>query len=84
MRFGFPAPRVVPWPSSYRSVSPRRSRSFSSVHWLTIPADSANHWQDSLPAITRRGSYRVVYEIIDKPPVIIVVRIDHRRTVYHR
>jgi len=32
----------------------------------------------------RRGSYRVVYEIIDKPPVIIVVRIDHRRTVYHR
>jgi len=32
----------------------------------------------------RRGSYRVVYTITDEPAVITVVRIDHRRTVYHR
>lgn len=31
----------------------------------------------------RRGSYRVVYRISDDPNVI-VVRIDHRRSVYHR
>jgi len=32
----------------------------------------------------RRGSYRVVYSIADNPNVITVLRIDHRRTVYHR
>ena len=32
----------------------------------------------------RRGSYRVVYRITDNPSVITVVRIDHRRSVYHR
>lgn len=32
----------------------------------------------------RRGSYRVVYSITDNPEVITVVRIDHRRSVYHR
>ena len=32
----------------------------------------------------RRGSYRVVYSITDNPRVITVVRIDHRRSVYHR
>jgi len=32
----------------------------------------------------RRGSYRVVYTIADNPSVIHVVRIDHRRSVYHR
>ena len=31
----------------------------------------------------RRGSYRVVYTITDDPAVITVVRVDHRRTVYH-
>jgi mRNA-degrading endonuclease RelE of RelBE toxin-antitoxin system len=32
----------------------------------------------------RRGSYRVVYVITDQPDAITVVRIDHRRSVYHR
>jgi len=32
----------------------------------------------------RRGSYRVVYTIDDNPNVINVIRIDHRRSVYHR
>ncbi|MDQ3432385.1 MAG: type II toxin-antitoxin system RelE/ParE family toxin [Actinomycetota bacterium] len=32
----------------------------------------------------RRGSYRVVYTIAEDPGVIHVVRIDHRRSVYHR
>lgn len=32
----------------------------------------------------RRGSYRVVYAISESPDVITVLRIDHRRTVYHR
>ena len=32
----------------------------------------------------RRGSYRVVYSITDDPRMITVVRIDHRRSVYHR
>lgn len=32
----------------------------------------------------RRGSYRVVYRITDDPAVITVLRIDHRRSVYHR
>ncbi len=32
----------------------------------------------------RRGSYRVVYSISDDPAVLTVVRIDHRRGVYHR
>lgn len=32
----------------------------------------------------RRGSYRVVYRITDGPDVITVLRIDHRRSVYHR
>jgi len=32
----------------------------------------------------RRGSYRVVYSIAESPPMIMVVRIDHRRSVYHR
>lgn len=31
----------------------------------------------------RRGSYRVVYRISDDPDVIDVLRIDHRRSVYH-
>lgn len=31
----------------------------------------------------RRGSYRVVYRIIDEPKVMDVLRIDHRRSVYH-
>ena len=30
----------------------------------------------------RRGSYRVVCLITEEPPVITVVRIDHRRVVY--
>ncbi len=32
----------------------------------------------------RRGSYRVVYVVSDDPRVITIVRVDHRRTVYHR
>ncbi len=32
----------------------------------------------------RRGSYRVVYSITEHPKVISVVRIDHRRAVFHR
>lgn len=32
----------------------------------------------------RRGSYRVVYRITDDPNVVTVVRIEHRRSVYHR
>jgi len=32
---------------------------------------------------SRRGSYRVVYSVTDDPGVITVVRIDHRRDVYH-
>lgn len=31
----------------------------------------------------RRGSYRVVYIIAENPAVITVLRIDHRRHVYH-
>ncbi|MGH3435132.1 MAG: type II toxin-antitoxin system RelE family toxin [Sciscionella sp.] len=31
----------------------------------------------------RRGSYRVVYSVTDDPPVIGIVRIDHRRRVCH-
>ncbi len=30
----------------------------------------------------RRGAYRVVYSISDEPPLIAVLRIDHRRSVY--
>ncbi|MEO6885363.1 MAG: type II toxin-antitoxin system RelE/ParE family toxin [Jatrophihabitantaceae bacterium] len=32
----------------------------------------------------RRGSYRVIYTISDAPPVITIVRVDHRRADYHR
>lgn len=32
----------------------------------------------------RRGSYRVVYTISDDPPVVTIVRVDHRRAVHHR
>lgn len=31
----------------------------------------------------RRGSYRIVYEIDEDRQVISLVRIDHRRSVYH-
>jgi mRNA interferase RelE/StbE len=30
----------------------------------------------------RRGSYRIVYEIDEEPATVIVLRIDHRSTVY--
>lgn len=30
----------------------------------------------------RRGAYRVVYEIDDRDRAVIVLRIDHRSTVY--
>ena len=31
----------------------------------------------------RRGTYRVLYRINDHTNEVIVVRIDHRRDVYH-
>jgi mRNA-degrading endonuclease RelE of RelBE toxin-antitoxin system len=31
----------------------------------------------------RRGAYRVVYEIDDDQHAVIVLRIDHRSSVYH-
>jgi mRNA interferase RelE/StbE len=30
----------------------------------------------------RRGPYRVIYEIDDQAPVVVVLRIDHRADVY--
>ncbi|MGO9081181.1 MAG: type II toxin-antitoxin system RelE family toxin, partial [Streptosporangiaceae bacterium] len=30
----------------------------------------------------RRGSYRVIYEIDDETPRVVVLRIDHRADVY--
>jgi mRNA interferase RelE/StbE len=30
----------------------------------------------------RRGPYRVIYEIHDDPPRVVVLRIDHRADVY--
>ncbi len=30
----------------------------------------------------RRGAYRVVYEIDDQASTVIVLRIDHRSTIY--
>lgn len=30
----------------------------------------------------RRGTYRVLYRILDEPREVVVVRIDHRRDVY--
>lgn len=32
----------------------------------------------------RRGEYRVLYEIDDDARAVFVVRIDHRRSAYHR
>jgi mRNA-degrading endonuclease RelE of RelBE toxin-antitoxin system len=32
----------------------------------------------------RRGPYRVVYEIDDEVPEVVVLRIDHRADVYRR
>lgn len=32
----------------------------------------------------RRGSYRVVYTISDDPPMITIIRVDHRSAVYRR
>ena len=32
----------------------------------------------------RRGDYRVIYRIIDNRLVIEIVKIDHRRDIYHR
>lgn len=32
----------------------------------------------------RRGSYRVVYEILDDDRLVVVHRIDHRATVYRQ
>lgn len=32
----------------------------------------------------RQGVYRIVYEIRNKEPVIIVVKVGHRREVYKR
>ena len=32
----------------------------------------------------RRGSYRVVYTISEEARMITIVRVDHRRSVYHR
>lgn len=32
----------------------------------------------------RRGTYRVLYRIDEARPEVTVIRIDHRRGVYHR
>ncbi len=32
----------------------------------------------------RRGAYRVVYEIDEEASVVIVLRIDHRSSIYRR
>jgi mRNA interferase RelE/StbE len=31
----------------------------------------------------RRGTYRVLYRIDDDPKEVVVLRIEHRRDVYH-
>ena len=31
----------------------------------------------------RRGTYRVLYRINDDPKEVVVLRIEHRRDVYH-
>ncbi len=31
----------------------------------------------------RRGTYRVLYRINDDPKEVVVIRIEHRRDVYH-
>ena len=31
----------------------------------------------------RRGTYKVLYRINDDPKEIVVLRIEHRRDVYH-
>ena len=31
----------------------------------------------------RRGTYRVLYRINDHPKEVVVIRIEHRRDVYH-
>jgi mRNA interferase RelE/StbE len=30
----------------------------------------------------RRGTYRVLYRVLDEPREVVVLRIDHRRDVY--
>lgn len=30
----------------------------------------------------RRGTYRVLYRVIDDPPEVVVLRIEHRRDAY--
>lgn len=34
--------------------------------------------------VARRGTYRVIYEIIDSEIIVDVVLISHRRDAYHR
>src|SRR5665647_3710878 len=34
-------------------------------------------------ALARRGTYRVLYRINDDPKEVVVLRIEHRRDVYH-
>lgn len=30
----------------------------------------------------RRGTYRVLYRVVDDPPEVVVLRVDHRRDAY--
>ena len=32
----------------------------------------------------RRGTYRILYRVLDEPHEVVVLRIEHRRDVYRR
>lgn len=42
--------------------------------------------RDDLAGIwsARRGTYRVLYRVLDQPREVVVLRIEHRREVYRR
>lgn len=43
-----------------------------------LPGGEQRHWR------ARVGDYRIVYTIEDDPPLVLVLRVPHRREVYSR
>jgi mRNA-degrading endonuclease RelE of RelBE toxin-antitoxin system len=58
---------------------------FLTTSLVTAPRQRGKPLRNDLAGIwsARRGTYRVLYRLREDPREVIVVRIEHRRDVYH-
>jgi mRNA interferase RelE/StbE len=57
---------------------------FMTTTLISQPARVGKPLRDDLAGVwsARRGTYRVLYRIIDDPREVVVLRIEHRRDAY--